>query len=456
MPARVAACGMLGMLLFTAFRFIRQRDATPPLVLLVVTQFYVMFGFAQFTQEALWLFNTWYVPQPSSVELAAFIALLADASFLLGITIGRRFAARPAVLISRIYPTPQTRWQFPLRVYAIVTMIEALVINLRPDLVPIEIRNIFSMVLNPYVAFALVLYMSHTTGYRSWRLLSYSMFGLLVIAGLISAQLESVIVPVYLYVIARWIWTSRLQVTWVALALVFFILFSPVKHRYRKVVYRADSISGVSSAVDRLKLWGEAFQATWSNPFAREETIESASSRASSVMALAQAVEWVPGFVPYKHGAGFSTTLLFFIPRIMWPNKPSISDLVNNNYALTFHLASEETLQTSTIGIVQPIDGYWDFGWFGSVAYPALFGAMLGALFLPARARRSNVQLLLELVFSASFFQALSSFQNILASIFTLFVGAWIALRVIDSLARNANPSIREGRSAVRTSPANL
>ena len=252
--------------------------------------------------------------------------------------------------------------------------------------------------------------------------------------GLLSGMLEPFIVPLFTACLAAWMWGGGIRMRWVLVVIALFIFLNPVKHVYRQSIGDADAIESVQTLSDRLSLWGDAINETWGSAFNRDENLQTVQGRTGSIMALAQAIEWVPAQVPYKEGAGNGTTLLYFIPRFFWPDKPAISDLTNNRYALEFALTTPEGLRHVSIGVIQPIDGYWDFGVAGALLYPAILGALIGVLF-GNRPRRRVSREVIGVVFCAIFFQLMAGLQVVIASLIPILAGSWVAMRVLREMA---------------------
>lgn len=63
-----------------------------------------------------------------------------------------------------------------------------------------------------------------------------------------------------------------------------------------------------------------------------------------------------------------------FVPRLLWPDKPIITDIAKDIYELG------TGRRTSQVGAGLFADAYWAMGWTGVVLFMSIYGAILGAL----------------------------------------------------------------------------
>lgn len=444
---RMLAAVLLWIFLGVAFRFARADVRTAPIVPLATFQLYLMYGVAQFTQESAKLAMAYYVPSSHAVTTAMLIAVIGDIGFVCAWALAAKLSHNGRHALVTWYPEPTRSWDKVVVVYGLVGVVEYYVTNLRNDAIPVELRQLMLVVLSPCLALVLVLFLGYRYQSRLLRQLGLLMVLLMMLIGVLTSMMENIIVPLYIFIASSWIWGNSIKLRWIIAPLLIFVVLNPVKYHYRALAWKGDdSINSIDKVYNRLGKWQEAMVRTWDDPFATEHTVETTSARTSAVLALAQVVDWVPETVPYKSGEGLATSLLFFIPRFMWPSKPMLSDLVNNKYAVSFRLTTSRGTRTATYGIPQPADGYWDFGIPGALGYLAVMGFLIGFLFGRGGPDRQIGQIL-ALVFSGTFFQALGSFFNLVASLFTLFVGAWIALRIMAAFSAQESSRTRAAES---------
>jgi hypothetical protein len=447
---RLLAALLLAVSLGVTYQFVTNHNRTAPLIPLLFFQLYLMYGFAQFSQDSLRLAGgEHYVPSSVAVTTAMVLVFTGELTFLLGYWIAINAFGRARRIIYSAFPVPQETWRRPVIWFALIAVVAGYFRILKPGLIPPDLRNVVFMVANPYVALSIVLLMAFKFRDATLERLALILVPVLSFIGLMSGMMENIVVPVYAFVAGGWTWGRRLNFRWLIASAVIFLVLNPVKANYRNMLKKTTEMDAGALEADRLSKWADAFQRTWNDPFAQEKSTATTAARLSAVMMFAQMVDWVPELVPYKHGDGFLTTVLFMVPRAVWPTKPNISDLVNNRFAVDFRWTTRAGTRVTTFGVFQPCDGYWDFGVLGVVGYMALLGILFGTLFSPRR-EGLLVDQVMTLVFSCNFFQAASSLFNELASLFTIFAGAMIAMRVLSMVSRRARAPMPANVELVR------
>src|SRR5206468_2879912 len=76
----------------------------------------------------------------------------------------------------------------------------------------------------------------------------------------------------------------------------------------------------------------------------------------------------------FAYGDNILATLLFFVPRALWPDKPNASSLSLGNYLMEHHSGWFENLSCPPFG-----DAYMDFGLVGALGMGVVFGVALHA-----------------------------------------------------------------------------
>jgi hypothetical protein len=66
------------------------------------------------------------------------------------------------------------------------------------------------------------------------------------------------------------------------------------------------------------------------------------------------------------------------IPRVLWPDKPNMTEYALNPFVLALGLTTPEIAETSVAGISLPAQGYLEHGALGSIGWMILYGAMAG------------------------------------------------------------------------------
>lgn len=439
---RFLAWVLLVVFLVVTLRFVRSRARSVPLVPLICLQYYIFYGFTQLSQERLALVGGQYVPPPAAITMALILAVSAQLLVLTGARLGAMFPVRARDVIWNKYPRPCSSWVAVAMAYAALAGAYALFSLWNPRVVPLELRRITAVILNPYLAIIVVFFLAFRRRETALWAVGTVLVILMMLVGLFSSVLEIMIVPIVLVFATAWMWGPGIRARWVIVVVLAYVALAPAKRVYREM-------PGPLSLSNSVWRWQQALYETWSRPGATRRSFEIGSARASGLLYLAEGIDWTPRIVPYYEGRGFSDAMLFFIPRILWLDKPEITDLVNNRWARDFGISTQEVLERTTFGLVQPLDGYLDFGIPGALAYPFVFGLILGWLFL-SEAQGAMARNMVGLVFIAEFVQVLGPLQNQIASLGSLVVGTWVVMSAMQLLAaRHARGGAR-GRAQWR------
>ena len=86
-----------------------------------------------------------------------------------------------------------------------------------------------------------------------------------------------------------------------------------------------------------------------------------------------------PSVIPYQNGETYSYFLVAFIPRVLWPNKPT-TGTANAFYAVTYGITTEEGAKTTTFGVSLLGEAFINFGWYGVVLIMLLQGLIISVL----------------------------------------------------------------------------
>lgn len=433
--ARLAACGLFSLALLSLWRYAKDTARPAPIVPLIMLEFYLLYGFAQFFHSTMALAGGIYIPSEGALAAAAGVALIAAVMFLLGQRAGSLLFKKRSLVPWSVYPNPSGILPFAATIYAVCALTYAVAISLGRFIPDMAIRNILNGIFNPELAFLILLFLYLNKAGSTRRWVIYASFSVLLLLGITSGMIEGVIAPVYVLFLSSYMWKGQTKVKWLMGLLALYIILTPAKYTYRQLEQWGQTGQLQTSLQERLDNWKEALESGWSDPFAIEDALQTSTGRTSFIVQLAQVIDWTPGIVPYNRGAGFKTALLFFVPRFIWSSKPGLSDLTANRYATTFGLTTYQGTQVSTIGIFQPADGYWDWGLVGAMGYPFLYGLLVEALFLGLNKSAPQARLI-GAFFTVSFFQGLVAFSNIIASLASLFVFSWVVLKGLQFLSQ--------------------
>lgn len=429
---RILSCILLLLTLYVS----QRTWLTPgraPIVWLVVSQFYLAYALAQFFQDHIRVDQRIYVPATDAVTKAMLLALGAAACFVLGSRLGESQRHLPLADVWSLAPKPSRHWTLPAAAWGIAGAAIQIGATGRPDLVPLEFRNLSYLILNPGLLLLVVLRAYHQSHTRAAGIGAFLITILMCVSGVMSSMLERLVVPLVGLTLASWIWGRGVQLRWLLVAAALYITLTPTKHAYRELANREQPDGPVASAMAKsFATWAEAIEARRPEG---SDALVLGMNRTSYLLQLAQGVEWIPSELPYNYGRGFETAVLFAVPRFVWPEKPGYSELINNRYAVALGVTTDKGVETSSFGLLQPLDGYWDFGVFGAVLYPFVYGILVGALFLAASRAPEQRDLIAGAV-CLQLFQALAALQNVLASFLTVLPGFAASLWLVDLSSR--------------------
>lgn len=163
-------------------------------------------------------------------------------------------------------------------------------------------------------------------------------------------------------------------------AVVLFVLFFQVgKEDFRRTYWTE---AKEATKVERVSFWVNSSLERWGDALADPSggSIQTLFGRSLSRVALltqtANVLEQTPSVVPYQYGKLYSYLFITWIPRVVWPNKPSIND-ANQFYQVAYGVTNEEDLGNVAIAVGVLTEGYINFGWPGVFTIMFLIGIFL-------------------------------------------------------------------------------
>jgi hypothetical protein len=117
--------------------------------------------------------------------------------------------------------------------------------------------------------------------------------------------------------------------------------------------------------------WNEALSDSSGESFRR--ALNPSVSRISLLNQSANVIEQTPSVVPYQYGWLYSYMAITWIPRFVWPDKPSMSE-ANQYYQVAYGLTTEEDINKVAISVGLLTEGFINFGWAGVVGIMFLTG----------------------------------------------------------------------------------
>ncbi len=162
----------------------------------------------------------------------------------------------------------------------------------------------------------------------------------------------------------------------IAAVLVFTLFFQVGKEDFRSVYWAQQT---EASQLDRVFFWVSTSLEKWQSALADPSgddlrgLLNKSVSRVSLLTQSANVLEQTPEVVPYQNGQLYSYLFISFIPRFVWPDKPSVSE-ANRFYQIAYGVTAEEDIETVSIGVGVLTEGFINFGWLGVIGIMFLLG----------------------------------------------------------------------------------
>lgn len=234
----------------------------------------------------------------------------------------------------------------------------------------------------PTVAFV-ILFRNYLRGRASTfdKLLIAGFLVLRFVGGMASGWLGS---AVSMAMVAGAVYLSeRRKVPAWALALLaaYILFFQAGKNEYRQRYWFGEQ-SNTESPVARLSYWFDAALSQWQKAFAAGDKaayvglVSQSLMRTSLLTQVADVIGRTPKDVPFQYGKTYSYFLVTWVPRFLWPSKPSVSG-ANQFYQVAYGLTPEDSLDQVSIAIGSLGEAYMNFGWIGIPFVMFLIGVVL-------------------------------------------------------------------------------
>ena len=157
------------------------------------------------------------------------------------------------------------------------------------------------------------------------------------------------------------------------------LFLQPGKEKFRQQYWRAGASE---SYVERFNFWMHSSWSAWERRLLmrtkdkRRNLANQTLGRLSLLQQTANVMESTPERVPYQNGRLYSYMLVTFVPRLFWPDKPSVNDS-NRWYQVAYRLTSRNDLNGVSIAVGYLPESYINFGWFGPPVVMFVLGILL-------------------------------------------------------------------------------
>ena len=240
----------------------------------------------------------------------------------------------------------------------------------------------------PSVAFVVLLrYYFRGTAIPIDKILLAGYAGVALVGGIASGWLGSfvglAIMATGIYVYER----RKLPIVAIMVGIPIVLFLQPGKEKFRQQYWREGASE---SHVERFNFWMDTSWSVWrealSNPNdeAARNLANQTLGRLSLLQQTANVMESTPERVPYQYGRLYSYMLITFVPRFLWPDKPSVND-ANRWYQVAYQLTDPRGLQRVSIATGFLTESYINFGWLGPplvIFCVGIFLGLFGKIFL--------------------------------------------------------------------------
>ena len=192
-----------------------------------------------------------------------------------------------------------------------------------------------------------------------------------------NASLGTVVVPLLLVGVADVSLKRKLPWPMITAVACLILFLQPGKGTIRHEMSRGDVGLGMTDAVVR---WVDVSISSWGDVFAGraplDEQLSATSSRSSLLTMTGLILDKTPDTVPYQLGSSYPLLIKNLIPRVLWPDKPSVN-VANQFFQVEYGLTDRQNLMSVSIACGFEAEGYMNFGWAGVVGVGLLVGSVL-------------------------------------------------------------------------------
>ena len=173
----------------------------------------------------------------------------------------------------------------------------------------------------------------------------------------------------------------RRRIPWVPLliTIVAVVFLQPNKGDVRRRILAGEL---QSDAVENSQAWFESARRGWMEAFEEgtlDKQFEVTAGRTSLLTMAGTVYSKTPDIVPFQEGKYYPLLIANFIPRFLWPDKPSVN-VANRAFQVDYGLTREEDLGMVSIACGFSAEGYMNFGWPGVFLASMFAGLAVGVI----------------------------------------------------------------------------
>jgi hypothetical protein len=250
--------------------------------------------------------------------------------------------------------------------------------------IPISIFYITVLITKQAALCIALLYFYYLNGDLTSRMKMWfiSLILMMEMIGFATGNLRNVMDPFVVIGAVYWMVRKKFPWKYAVVGVLIFMIIQPIKAVYRMKVWGEGYAT--NSVTDRLALWGELVQLSWSGAAipgtaATQLTTRNTLVRTDLIHTFARVVELTPRQVPYQLGQTYNYLLYALIPRALWPGKPT-GQSVNQFFGVSYDFQNEESLNDTSIGCPHLPEAYLNFGPLGVIFVMMIIGMIYGAV----------------------------------------------------------------------------
>lgn len=389
MPARVYLAGML-IVAIAAFPmarwFARGRPGAPMFELLCLA-FGLQYGLIVYLQpNQVWTELRNFTPLSwGSTFRAQLLAATGIGSLIAGYFCGGRLAPlRPVPRLDLPLRPPRLFWYL---CFAFTVGLAAALLNARYAALTQSRVGALLYLLSSQGHLGLIVLTDYVYRLRKgwrWKAGLYALLALTCLIGMTTGMQEHILVPLILVFIARWLAVGALPWRLLLVGAAVFLLLYPLKFRYRTAAWIHQKEAAQTFA-GRAAIWRQVM-----SDFVREaaqgrtevfsqQQLRVSLYRFDLLHLFAMVHDKTPSQVPFYRGASYEYLLYTWVPRAVWPGKPTAQQ-ANTTFALDYEITDEKGAKFSSFGIGILAEAYANFGVPGVILLMGLKGLIFAAL----------------------------------------------------------------------------
>jgi len=391
----VLAMLLLDVCLYPTFRYVARGETGLPVLPALCMSFAVQYSLPILTQESKVILaggELRYV-EDGAMGMALLMAIVGVCLLQVAYYLLRDLKVGPTIPMANLHLSEQKAEMFCIGVF-VLYFLSGRLQSLLPEDSALQFQSIFFLLQNQLlVAIGILAWLTFKVRKRKRHLAMLIVIVFLAaLRGFSTTMMEMMIVPLAVLFIAKWTYTQKIP--WVSLATIAlaFLFFSPVKLDIRQSM--RGEIPGQQQVQNRAQDWVKSGAQFWGETFAGkrplEESTADASSRTDLIHSFGHVYSLTPSVVPYQYGSTYSYLAIAWVPRLIWPEKPT-ANYANDFYAIEYGISTEEAVKTSSFGVTLMGEGFINFGPMGVGMIMILLGVVLSLMERVFGTERSGV-----------------------------------------------------------------